>query len=110
MSLLFVTSTLCTIAYAKFKAHVFPEKANYETLSSMSDFNKNRLQQGQVSPIPRNDSEFSLGLNRFELEIQPGEFCKEGQIAIIVTKYIAIGTAITLGGALLSKKLFGTKE
>lgn len=105
MSLLFVGATVGFLAYKKLLPSNKTENETYETLASLSDFNKKRLEADKVSPIRRNDSEFSLGLNQHDLVIQPGEFCKEGQVAFVVLKYVAIGTMLTFGGVFLADKI-----
>lgn len=105
MSLLFIGATVGFLAYKKLLPPNNPENETFETLASLSDFNKKRLEADKASPIRRNDSEFSLGLNKYDLEIQPGEFCKEGQVAFVVLKYVAIGTMLTFGGVFLADRI-----
>lgn len=105
MSLLFVGATVGFLVYKKLLPPNNSENETFETLASLSDFNKKRLEADKASPIRRNDSEFSLGLNKYDLEIQPGEFCKEGQVAFVVLKYVAIGTMLTFGGVFLVDRI-----
>ncbi len=105
MSFIFIGASVSFIGYQHLKSRYFPPAEEYETLGSMSEFNKRKLEQlGNASPIRRNDSEFSLGLNKYDMEIPPGEFCKEGQIVFVALKYIAVGTVLTYGGAFLAQK------
>jgi hypothetical protein len=107
MSLLFAGIAMGTIVYLQLKLKSSPEEGGFETLTSMSEFNKKRIgQTGNLSPIRRNDSEFSLGLNQNEFIIQPGEFCKEGQVAVIFMKYLTIGSMITISSIYLSKRFY----
>lgn len=76
-------------------AHV-PKAAKYKKSTSHVCFTAATLANvpSAASSMPRNESEYSLGLNKSEsvdrMLNEMGELCQSGQVAVMAAKYVAI--------------------